>query len=129
MTMQYSDKSETKEATRIAEASLLGSLLLNADATINDVKFIVSLDDFQYKDNRHYRIYQAMLKCEKTDEISVALKLNEMGLLLGGDCAYLCHLVAECPTSLDWEIYAKALHTYSLLRNNKKENAFKGVPL
>jgi len=109
------DTSETTTARRDAEEALLGSLLIEATSlAVRHVQSIINhADFFQSQDRQHSRIFQAMTKCDHVDEISVALKMQELGLLRKGDCGYLRHLISETPNSLDYLYYAKAVRRYS----------------
>jgi len=84
------------------------------------VRQIVQPGDFldsRFYDALHTRIYKAMLTCEgPPNQIAVAREMNRQGTLRRGDCEYLVHLVSECPCSLDYSHYAKAVADYSLQR-------------
>lgn len=120
---------EVFEATREAEMALLGAILIMA--SIEDVpKLEVSPEDFLdygLYDNKHTRIYQAMLKCQRPHQINVARELNRQNKLKKYDCAYLSRLVATCPFPLDYLEYANAVKEYSNKRQGKK--TFEGIPL
>ncbi len=107
-------------ARLLAEESLLGAILIEATAThslvIRQVQNLVNHTDFsdaRERDNRRSRIFKAMTQCDHPEVVSVAQKLEDMKLLRAGDCAYLSHLITECPTSLDYLYYAKAVRKYS----------------
>jgi hypothetical protein len=117
----------SSEQTIIAESTyarieaekllLAGLLVLGADDSQQSItkvgEFIIPEDfsDFGFSDNRHSRIYAAMLKVEKTDQLSVAKQLNSDGDLKQGDVAYLSELVSLCE-GIDCISYAKALREF-----------------
>jgi replicative DNA helicase len=101
-----------------AEASVLGSLMLDKDAIIR-VADIVRVGDF-YKDD-HNAIYEAMLALyeerEPIDVLSLANRLEEKGELerVGGS-AYLASLVNSVPSASNVAHYAKVVQKKALLR-------------
>jgi len=105
-------KEEQLELIHQAEENLLGSLLIaGTDGTteaIDAVKRIVKPDDFlpTYHMGRNKRIYEGMIAAPKTDQLSVANAMWDNQTLQQGDIPYMCHLVAETITSLDYDIYA-----------------------
>lgn len=121
---------ELKTAAVEAEESLLGALLIEAtdfnNEAIKEVAQIITPQDFsdayQGRGLRE-RIFTAMLSCPHPDQVAVARELNRTGKLQRGDCAYLCHLVAVCPMSLDYMHYAEVVSQYSKLRNPGKKKA------
>ncbi len=113
---------ELNDATKLAEISLLGSILMGQDLIIEDVKRVVKPQDFHdfgwkggYGD-RHARIYEAMTHCTSPHQIAVAQELHRTGRLQEGDCKYLKELVIWCldyRSYLDWQDYAAAVANYS----------------
>jgi replicative DNA helicase len=105
----------------LAEESLLGAILIEATAThslaIRQVANLVNHTDFSdasdYFSNRRSRIFKAMTQCEHPEVVSVAQRLVDSKQLKSGDLSYLSHLIAECPTSLDYLWYAKAVRKYA----------------
>ncbi|MEI9966892.1 MAG: replicative DNA helicase [Candidatus Moraniibacteriota bacterium] len=101
-----------------AEASVLGSLMLDKDAIIR-VADIVKVGDF-YKDS-HNAIYETMLALyeerEPIDVLSLANRLEERNELerVGGS-AYLASLVNSVPSATNVAHYAKVVQKKSLLR-------------
>lgn len=84
------------------EEALLGAMLVFGEHPIKK--------QLHFQDQRHQRIWDAMQECEVTDQVSVAEKMNEKGTLELHDCAYLRHLVANCPAVLlDPEDYVSLL--------------------
>jgi len=119
---------EIYEARREAERALLGAILIEAACyhqAISEVKKILSLADFldaPFHKGQHARIFEAMTHLEYPHQVSVAEKLNDMGKLQTGDCAYLCGLVADCPCSLDYMDYAQTVLNYSTKKKPQYKN-------
>lgn len=132
----YNNKSHAGEilkARLLTEQALLGAILIESTAThslaIRQVQSIINYQDFydwRNFDNKNSRIFQSMLKCGHPDIVMVAQKLTETGTLRQGDYAYLVHLIAECPTSLDYLYYARAVRYYS---RGKDTNNYTGLKL
>jgi len=101
-----------------AEKSLLGCLMIDPDAILKVVDFLLKKDF--YKDS-HGRIYECMLelfeKREPIDLLSVSSKLKEKGILdeVGGR-TYLASLVNTVPTSSHVSNYAKIVQQKRVLR-------------
>lgn len=103
-----------------AEESLLGAILIEATAThslaIHQVQSFVNWADFSDAtdyDNKRTRIFKAMTLCPHPEIVSVAQKMQELKTMRQGDISYLHHLIAECPTSMDYIYYAKAVRWYA----------------
>ncbi len=115
---------EEVDATLQAEESLLGAILIessdNSTQAISEVNKIVKSEDF-YGVDRNSRVFEAMLRTEHPHQIGVAQTLYRNGKLASGDISYLCHLVFQCPCSLDYLDYAKAVKTYSLARQGYRQ--------
>jgi replicative DNA helicase len=91
-----------------AEASLLGAILIDADAIVKIADQITALDFF---DTRHQRIYEAMIalyeKRSPIDVLTLADQLKNNGYLdLVGGPAYLTGLTNFVPTAAHAEQYA-----------------------
>ncbi len=101
-----------------AEASVLGSLMLDKDAIIK-VADLLKVGDF-YKDD-HNLIYETMLALyeerEPIDVLSLSNKLEEKGQLerVGGS-SYLASLVNSVPSATNVVHYAKVVQKKVLLR-------------
>lgn len=101
-----------------AEASVLGSLMLDKDAVIK-IADLLKLGDF-YKDD-HNLIYETMLTLyeerEPIDVLSLSNKLEEKGKLerVGGS-SYLASLVNTVPSAVNVVHYAKVVQKKALLR-------------
>lgn len=101
-----------------AEAGVLGSLLLDGDATIK-VADIITSDDF-YKD-AHRQIFTSIMELTErhspVDVLTVSNRLEERGLLeqVGGS-SYLTTLVAQVPTSAHVRHYAEIVSKKATLR-------------
>lgn len=111
----------TLQARRQAERALLGAILLEASVSdspcIREVRQLLKVEDFldsRLSDNLHARIFKAMTTTKKPpNEIVIAEEMYKEETLRVGDCAYLCSLIAECPSSLDWPYYAEAVLNYA----------------
>ncbi|MFH1111568.1 MAG: replicative DNA helicase [Patescibacteria group bacterium] len=101
-----------------AEASTLGSLLIDKDAIVK-IADMLEPNDF-YNDNNG-QIYQAMVELyeDRTpiDVLSLGSKLSEKGILeaIGGH-AYLAELTNSVPTASNVAHYAKIVQRKSTLR-------------
>lgn len=101
-----------------AEASLLGAVLIDADAL---VKIADSIKTHDFFDQRHQRIYEAITQLyERRSPIDVLtladqLKTNAVLDLVGG-AAYLTELTNFVPTAAHVEQYAEIVAQKSLRR-------------
>ena len=101
-----------------AEESVIGALLIDSDAIIR-VQNLVEPRDFYIERNRW--VYEAILALSKkrmaadlitvSDELELRAQLDEIG-----GVAYLSGLMAEIPTSVHAEYYAKIVHRGGKLR-------------
>jgi replicative DNA helicase len=101
-----------------AEEASIGSLLIDG-AAILKISDLVQPADF-YSERNHW-IYQACQELSRRNEainqITVAQELARREKLeLCGGAAYLSHLIANCPTSLDIEYYAQIVFRLSVMR-------------
>ncbi len=101
-----------------AEASVLGSLMLDKDAVIK-IADILKIGDF-YKDDHNF-IYEAMLglyeEREPIDVLSLSNRLEEKGKLENvGGSSYLASLVNTVPSAANVAHYAKVVQKKALLR-------------
>ena len=117
--------SEVFTATREAEACLIGAILIQGSYSnnpINEINNFLFPEDFldhsQY-DNRHSRIYKAMLSCKTPHQIDVALEMYRAKTLKPKDCSYMSYCISICPCSLVYFSYANAVLKYSESRSNK----------
>lgn len=91
-----------------AEAAVLGSLLIDGDA-LHRVLSIIKPEDFYRARNRYCfaACIAASGRQEAVDQITVARELSRQDLLeTVGGTAYLGHLIANTPTSVNVEYYA-----------------------
>jgi replicative DNA helicase len=101
-----------------AEAGVLGSLLIDPDATVQVADFLMP-DDF-YRE-AHRAIYQAMIDLYEnrapadlitlTDELARRGKLEDIGGL-----SYVSSLANQVPTSANVEYYARIVERTAILR-------------
>ena len=101
-----------------AEEAVLGSVLVDG-AAIDEVAEFLQPVAFYYEDNE--AIYGAMMSLYSIDEpvnqITLAQELDRQGKLeASGGVAFLSHLVAMVPTSLDILYYGKIVHELSIKR-------------
>jgi len=101
-----------------AEASLLGAILIDADALVK-IADVITAEDFY--DQRHKRIYEAIVQLYEhrspIDVLTLAnqLKNNEVLDLIGGP-AYLTELTNFVPTAAHVEQYAEIVSQKALRR-------------
>ncbi len=101
-----------------AEASILGSLLIDKSAILKTVE-ILQPDDF-YSDHHRY-IYEAILELfEKripTDQVTLTEDLKKKKKLkeIGG-ASYLSELVNNVPAAVHVDFYARIVHEKAVLR-------------
>jgi len=101
-----------------AEASLLGSILLDADALVRVADVIDAADFYE---NRHRLIFESILhlyeKRRPIDVLTLSNRLREEQLLedIGG-AAYLTELVNGVPTASHAGFYAEIIHKTGTLR-------------
>lgn len=105
-----------------AEASLLGALLIDADAI---VKVADSLDADDFYDPRHGRIYEAVLqlyeKHSAIDVLTLSDQLKANGALESvGGTSYLTELTNFVPTAAHAEQYADIIAQKSMRRRLAK---------
>ncbi len=102
-----------------AEEAVIGSLLIDGGAIYKIATFLQK-EDFYGERNRD--IYGACLSLyqrpdEAINQITVAQELAGQGKLEAcGGAAFLSHLIASCPTSLDVEHYARIVYRLSVMR-------------
>jgi replicative DNA helicase len=101
-----------------AEASLLGALLIDADAIVK-IADMINADDFY--DERHARIYEAINqlyeKHSPIDVLTLSDQLKAVGFLdVVGGPAYLTELTNFVPTAAHVEQYAEIVAQKSLRR-------------
>lgn len=115
---QGNNKGKTQPSNLEAEASLLGAILIDADAL---VKIADTISSFDFYDPRHQRIYEAVNQLyEKRSPIDVLtladqLKNNSALDLVGGP-SYLTELTNFVPTASHVEQYADIVAQKSLRR-------------
>jgi replicative DNA helicase len=118
--MLLKTEERTLPLSRENEISVLGSLLVDGEL-FSDVRMILNPNDFYYDQNKI--IYEGM--CElykngnKIDQVTVAYALKDKLADIGGT-AYLSHLIAEVPTSIHAEYYARIVKNLSVLRSGIK---------
>ncbi len=101
-----------------AEASLLGSLLLDSDAIINVADIINSAD---FYDERHRYIFDAVIylyeKRRPIDVLTITNRLTEEKLLeTAGGAGYVSELVSLVPSAAHAVHYAEIVHKKGTLR-------------
>ena len=101
-----------------AEEAVIGSLLIDGTAIYKIANF---LQESAFYSERNRWIYEACLslnqRSEAINQITVAQELARRDKLeTCGGAAYLSHLIAICPTSLDIEHYAQIVYRLSVMR-------------
>ncbi len=101
-----------------AEEAVIGSLLIDGTAIYKTTSL---LQPATFYSERNSLVYQACLSLyernEGINQITVAQELARREKLeTCGGAAYLSHLIAICPTSLDIEDYAQIVYRLSLMR-------------
>lgn len=101
-----------------AEQSVLGAILLNQDAIVAVMEFVMPDDFYRYN---HQIIFQAMVDLNgesiPIDIISLSERLNQQNLLENaGGQLYLLELAEKVPTAANVEHYAKIVSEKSTLR-------------
>jgi replicative DNA helicase len=101
-----------------AEEAVNGSLLIDG-AAIFEINTFLKPEDFYSEPNR--LVYEACLalcqRGEAINQITVAQELDrQQKLEPAGGAAYLSHLIAIVPTSLDIEHYARIAYRLSIMR-------------
>src|SRR3989344_1894473 len=102
-----------------AEMSLLGSLMLDKDAIIKVVDFLVPKDFYKTTHKEIFSVMQDLFdKGEPIDLLSVATKLKEREKLEGiGGNTYLTELINSVPTAAHVQSYAKIVQKKRVLRD------------
>ncbi len=95
-----------------AEQGVLGSILIDGESI-----YQLTLQPYDFSDERHQEIFRAMRQTDTPDQITVAHELVKNGKfeLIGG-ASYLSHLVSMVPTSLHVDEYARVVHECSFNR-------------
>lgn len=105
-------KPQTITLTIDAEENLLGSILIDGSTgkreALDCVMRIVSTLDFLRE--QHRRLYGAMLRCAATDQLSVALALEQANDLQKGDIPLMSYCIS-LTIGLDYETYARQVKT------------------
>lgn len=101
-----------------AEASILGAILIDSDAIVK-VADIINPEDFY--DERHARIYEAMLqlyeKHSPIDVLTLSDQLRNTGMLdMVGGAGYLTELTNFVPTATHADKYAEIIAQKSMRR-------------
>ena len=101
-----------------AEASLLGSILIDADAIVK-IADLIKIDDFT--ERKHQLIYQAIINLyedkQAIDVLTLSDKLSSLSFLkdIGGS-SYLTELTNFVPTASHIEEYAEIVAQKALRR-------------
>ncbi len=101
-----------------AEEAVIGSLLIDG-VTIHKIATFLQPPDFYSEPNRWVYVACRSLyeRNEAINQITVAQELARQNKLEAcGGAAYLSHLIASCPTSLDIEHYAQIVYRLSVMR-------------
>ena len=110
-------ESQTPQSTDV-EASILGSILIDADAIVKIADVVRPID---FYDERHRIIYEAMLRLYEQqspiDVLTLSEELKAEGVYkeVGGG-SYITQLTNAVPTSANAEAYASIVATKSIRR-------------
>jgi replicative DNA helicase len=101
-----------------AEESVIGSLLIDGSAIF---KITANLQPGDFYSERNMLVYQACQalyqRSEIINQITVAQELARNSKLeTCGGAAYLSHLIANCPTSVDIDAYAQIVFRLAMMR-------------
>lgn len=101
-----------------AEEAVIGSLLIDGSAVFRVASVLESTDFYHDQCRLLYAACLALYqRNEAIDQITVAQELERQGKLSAcGGAAYLSHLVAMVPTSLDIEHYAQIVSRLAISR-------------
>ena len=95
-----------------AEEAIIASILVDGN---NFPQASALLHPGDFFSDQHQRIYAAMGKLNPggIDEITVAQKMQDLGTLKAGDCAYFAGIISRVPTSCHCKYYAQIVKDYS----------------
>ena len=101
-----------------AEASLLGAILIDADAIVRVADALTALDFYEEK---HRRIYEAIIKLYEKhrpiDALTLSNQLKEDGFIeVVGGAAYITEIANYVPTAAHAEHYADIIKQKSMRR-------------
>jgi replicative DNA helicase len=120
---------EVTGATEEAEESLLGAIMVFQDKEwARKAGVLLEPYDFLGADRRdkpdrwapNARFFYAITKLtEVPNQVTIAYKLSELGLLQDGDCIRLSECIANCPCTQNFLPYAREVKEYSIHRQAK----------
>jgi replicative DNA helicase len=101
-----------------AEESVNGSLLIDGTAIYKTAAFLKPADFYSEANQWIYGACLALYqRGEGINQITIAQELDRLGKLEStGGAAYLSHLIAICPTSLDIEHYGQIVYRLAMMR-------------
>jgi len=101
-----------------AEEAVIGSLLIDGTAIYRIATFLQPPDFYHEQAKWLYRACLSLYeRSEAINQITVAQELARQDKLEScGGAAYLSHLIATCPTSLDIEHYAQIVYRLAVMR-------------
>ncbi len=101
-----------------AEEAVIGSLLIDGTAIYRIATFLQPPDFYHEQAKWLYRACLSLYeRSEAINQITVAQELARQDKLeTCGGAAYLSHLIATCPTSLDIEHYAQIVYRLAVMR-------------
>jgi len=102
-----------------AEEAVIGSLLIDGTAIYRIATFLQSSDFYSERNSLVYGVCLALYERPDgtIDQITIAQELDRKGNLEKcGGAAYLSHLIAICPTSLDIEHHAQIVYRLAVMR-------------
>ena len=101
-----------------AEEAVIGSLLIDGTAIYKITGFLQQSDFYHEQNQWLYGACVALYeRGEAINQITLAQELDRQGKLEAcGGAAYLSHLIANCPTSLDIETYSQIVNRLAVHR-------------
>jgi len=106
--------SEELQARIDAEAVLLAAILIDgSDGGHLVIDYCRTRLQSANLLKEHQYIYQAMLRAQNPDHVTVALELKRMGKLEAGILAYLAHIITLCPSYLLYKQYIDVVKSYN----------------
>ncbi len=112
----YSDKLPPHDID--AEEAVIGSLLIDGEAIYKISTIIQPPDFYSERNSLSYKACVSLYeRSEAINQITVAQELARSAKLeVCGGAAYLSHVIANCPSTLDIEHYARIVYRLSTMR-------------
>jgi replicative DNA helicase len=108
-----------------AERALLSAIIIEGSA--HNILPEIQLSASDFTTELHQDIFRAMLKCELPNIITVPYQMWVDKKLTPNDLQYIWDMIADCPSSLEYESYAMVVKEYSKAREGLRKPSFKGA--